>query len=130
VMIHRGVLGSMERLVSLLVEQHQGRMPLWLAPVQCVVLPVSAQEEEIAHDLVARLGALGLRSGVDGDGSLGSRVRAAHARRSSFVVIGPTEAAAGSVTATMTGAEPALTLPTTDFVARLAAAVRQRRLAF
>ncbi len=91
VMIHRGVLGSMERLVSLLVERHGGRLPIWLAPVQCVVLPVSEEQSDVAVALVARLRSQAVRAEVAVDGTLGARVRGAHDRRASFVVIGPTE---------------------------------------
>ncbi|MFF6776141.1 threonine--tRNA ligase [Streptomyces sp. NPDC012637] len=79
VMIHRSVIGSVERAVAHLVERHAGAFPAWLAPVQIAVLPVSDDEHPAAVRLAARAAELGLRAEVVGheQGSLGARVRAA-----------------------------------------------------
>lgn len=79
VMIHRSVIGSVERAVAHLVEQHGGAFPPWLAPTQLVVLPVSDTELPQAARLVARCAARGLRAELSGPehGTLGARVRAA-----------------------------------------------------
>ncbi|MFD0368940.1 threonine--tRNA ligase [Streptomyces sp. NPDC127114] len=79
VMIHRSVIGSVERAVAHLVEQHAGAFPAWLAPVQLAVLPVSDDEHDAAARLVARAAELGLRAELvdHGQGTLGARVRAA-----------------------------------------------------
>src|SRR6202000_3434616 len=61
VMIHRGTVGSMERVTAALLERYQGRLPLWLAPVQVCVLPVGPQQDEAARELQDRLLAAGLR---------------------------------------------------------------------
>ncbi|MEU0412216.1 threonine--tRNA ligase [Streptomyces griseorubiginosus] len=96
VMVHRSVIGSVERAVAHLVEVHGGAFPVWLAPVQLVVLPVGEGQEERAHEVVRGALALGIRAELSGpgDGTLGARVRAArlvpyHA------VIGEREAEAG-----------------------------------
>src|SRR6202012_2743808 len=60
VMIHRGTVGSMERVTAALLERYQGRLPLWLAPVQVCLLPVSPGQDEAARDLHDRLVAAGL----------------------------------------------------------------------
>ncbi|MBK3581647.1 threonine--tRNA ligase [Streptomyces sp. MBT65] len=96
VMVHRSVIGSVERAVAHLVEEHGGAFPPWLAPVQLVVLPVSQAQEPQAYDLVARAVEQGLRAEVAVEGSLGARVRAARLVPYQ-AVIGEREAAAGLV---------------------------------
>lgn len=101
VMIHRGTVGAMERVVASLVERYQGRLPLWLAPVQAVVLPVSEAQDDAASAAIQALRRHGVRVEVRRDGSLGSRIRDAHSQRASIiVVIGEREAAEGMVQAT------------------------------
>src|SRR5580700_1217151 len=71
VMIHRGSVGSMERVVAALLEHYQGRLPLWLAPVQVCVLPIGTGHDAAARELVDSLIAAGLRPRLDTAGSLG-----------------------------------------------------------
>ena len=63
VMIHRALLGSMERFAGILIEHHGGRLPLWLAPVQALVLPVADRHNEFAAQVAARA-ARGGRAGA------------------------------------------------------------------
>ncbi|MCG7210591.1 threonine--tRNA ligase [Streptomyces arenae] len=79
VMVHRSIIGSVERAVAHLVEHHGGAFPAWLAPTQLVILPVSDTELPHAEALARRCAGLGLRADVAGPerGSLGARVRAA-----------------------------------------------------
>ncbi|MFD3503283.1 threonine--tRNA ligase [Streptomyces sp. NPDC058676] len=79
VMVHRSIIGSVERAVAHLLEQHGGAFPAWLAPVQLVVLPVADAQEERAHEVVRQARARGLRAEPHGpgDGTLGARIRAA-----------------------------------------------------
>ncbi|MFJ8113718.1 threonine--tRNA ligase [Streptomyces sp. NPDC096132] len=96
VMVHRSVIGSVERAVAHLIEEHGGAFPGWLAPVQLVVLPVSEAQEKAAADLVRRASEAGLRAEVSGEGSLGARIRAARLVPYQ-AVIGEREAADGLV---------------------------------
>jgi threonyl-tRNA synthetase len=101
IMIHRGTVGAMERVTAALLERYQGRLPLWLAPVQVCVLPVSAGQDEAARRLTDGLLAAGLRPRLDVDGSLGARVRHARQRRDHLIaVLGAAEARAGTVQVT------------------------------
>lgn len=101
VMIHRGTVGAMERVVASLMERYQGRLPLWLAPVQAVVLPVAEAQDDAASQATAVLRRQGLRVEVRREGSLGGRIRdARRVRAAVVVVIGEREAAAGVVQAT------------------------------
>ncbi|MFC7647355.1 aminoacyl--tRNA ligase-related protein [Streptosporangium lutulentum] len=79
VMVHRSVIGSVERAVAHLIELYGGAFPAWLAPTQLVVLPVSEAEMPQAAELVRRGVDRGLRARVAGPehGSLGARIRAA-----------------------------------------------------
>jgi threonyl-tRNA synthetase len=61
VMLHRAILGSLERFIGILVENHAGALPLWLAPVQMVVMNISQAQEEYAEKVTATLRASGFR---------------------------------------------------------------------
>ena len=101
VMIHRGTVGSMERVTAALLEQYQGRLPLWLAPVQVCVLPVGPGQDDAARRLADALLAAGLRSRLEVGGSLGARIRHSRQRRDHLVaILGEAEAAAGTVQVT------------------------------
>ncbi|MFF1297561.1 MULTISPECIES: threonine--tRNA ligase [unclassified Streptomyces] len=93
VMVHRSIIGSVERAVAHLIEEHGGAFPAWLAPVQLVVLPVSEEQDDQADQVVRRALGLGLRAELagPGHGTLGARIRAA--RLAPYVaVIGAREA--------------------------------------
>jgi threonyl-tRNA synthetase len=87
VMIHRGTVGAMERVVATLLERYQGRLPLWLAPVQVCVLPVGPEHDAAAHALLDDVRAAGLRAVVNVDGSVGARVRASRQRRDCVIAV-------------------------------------------
>jgi threonyl-tRNA synthetase len=65
VIIHRAPFGSMERFVGLLIEHYAGDFPLWLAPVQAVVLPITDAQMEYAEKVVSKLNDAGLRVEID-----------------------------------------------------------------
>jgi len=65
VMLHRAMLGSLERFMGILIEHHAGNLPLWLAPVQVKVLTITSDADEYAHEVVAALRAAGLRAECD-----------------------------------------------------------------
>ncbi|GII23602.1 threonine--tRNA ligase [Planosporangium mesophilum] len=92
VMIHRGTVGAMERVVAALLERYSGRLPLWLAPVQVCVLPITPAQDDYARALVDDLCTAGMRARLDTDGSLRARIRISRRRRDSLIaVIGPAE---------------------------------------
>jgi len=99
VMIHRGVLSGMERLVAHLIERCDGAFPPWLAPVQVVVLPVAGPQAGPARAVADRARAAGLRAECDpADATLGARIRRARERRIPYIaVIGQREDASGLV---------------------------------
>jgi len=98
VMVHRSLVGTMERLFAYLVEAHRGAFPVWYAPVQVVVVPLSDGEADAAADMAHRAVEAGLRVDVAADGSLGARVRSAAVRKIPYVaVMGARERADGRV---------------------------------
>ena len=128
VMVHRGTVGSMERVVAALLEHYQGRLPVWLAPIQAAVLPVSPEQDGAARALADHLLAAGLRPRFDADGSLGARVRESRRRREPVIaVIGAAEASAGTVQARDVGAGTEVELAGEQFVEAMREAHRGRR---
>lgn len=98
VMVHRSLVGSMERLFAGLLEIHAGSFPVWYAPVQISAVPIGAGQHKAADDFAAAAIEAGLRAEVDRDSSVGARIRNAAGRRIPYVaVIGPREAPEGKV---------------------------------
>jgi threonyl-tRNA synthetase len=99
VMIHRALLGSMERFAGILIEHHAGRFPLWLAPVQALVLPVADRHVGQAQEIAGSLGEAGLRVRVDERSeSVGRKIRDAELSKAPYMlVVGDKEAEAGVV---------------------------------
>lgn len=106
VMIHRGTVGAVERVVAALLERYQGRLPLRLAPIQVCVLPIGRGDDDAARVLLDQLQDAGLRAVRETEGSLGARVRLSRRRRDCVLaVIGPAETAAGQVQVTDIGGD-------------------------
>ena len=87
-MIHRALLGSMERFIAVLIEQFAGAFPLWLAPVQARVLSVSEKAEAYANEVVTRLRAEGLRVEADlAPDKLGAKIRRATLEKIPYMLV-------------------------------------------
>ena len=99
VMVHRALLGSMERFMGVMIEHFKGNFPLWLAPEQVRVLPVSDDNREYAEQLREKLSAAGLRATVeDRDWTVGRKIRAGHDDRVPYMaVVGDREEESGTV---------------------------------
>lgn len=128
VMIHRGTVGAMERMVAFLLERYAGRLPFWLAPVQVCLLPVGDGAPADAVDaLAADLRDHGVRVRVEREGSLGNRVRRARERRDALLgVVGDREVAAGEVAITDPASGERRALPLATLPPLLADASRTR----
>ncbi len=122
-MVHRALLGSIERFFGILIEHYAGAFPLWLAPEQVRVLPISDKALAYAKKVQAALRAAGFRVDVDSSAEkLGAKIRAATLMKVPYqVVVGPRDEAAEqiSVRSRADGDLGAMKLP--DFVARLQA---------
>jgi threonyl-tRNA synthetase len=119
VMIHRAVLGSLERFIAILLEHTAGKLPLWLAPEQMRLLPVSEKVSAFAEDALTRARGAGLRATADlRNEKLGYKIREAQVEKVPvIVVVGEREAAAGTV-APRTGPGAGEVVPLDEFLAR------------
>jgi threonyl-tRNA synthetase len=99
VIIHRGVISTMERMMSYLIELYGGAFPLWLAPVQAVVLPITERQLDYAASVESTLAAAGLRVELDRrQEKIGFKIREAQLQKVPYMlVIGDREAAEGTV---------------------------------
>nr|WP_046728799.1 threonine--tRNA ligase [Streptomyces humi] len=120
VMVHRSIIGSVERAVAHLLEQHGGAFPAWLAPTQLVVLPVSGAELPAAAALARRCARLGLRAEIADpeQGSLGARVRA-NRLVPYQAVVGAAEAAGDQVALRLRDGRRLPAQPADDALARI-----------
>ena len=131
VMIHRALMGSIERFFGVLLEHYAGAFPVWLAPEQVRVLPVADEHQAYAESVREALVADGRRATVDrADEPLGKRVRAAKVEKVPHVlVVGDDDSANGTVGDNARGADgPERDLLLDDFRARMAAAVESGSL--
>ena len=97
-MVHRALLGSIERFVGVLIEHYGGAFPLWLAPVQAIVIPIADRHVEYAHRVVNDLRAEGLRVEMDARGErMQAKIRDAQLQKVPYmlVTVGSTAVATG-----------------------------------
>ena len=99
VMIHRALLGSIERFLGILIEHYAGEFPVWLAPVQARVLPIADRHVDFARRVVTELRATGVRAELDERSeSVGRKIRDAELEKVPFMlVVGDEEERAGGV---------------------------------
>ena len=129
VMIHRALMGSIERFFGVLLEHYAGAFPRWLAPEQVRVLPVADEHQAYAESVLNRLGDEGFRATLAAaDEPLGKRVRAGKVAKVPHVlVVGDDDRVNGTVGDNARGADaPERDLPLDEFVERLAAAVEAK----
>jgi len=122
VMIHRAMLGSYERFIGILIEHYAGDFPVWLAPVQAIVLPIAARHNAYAVSVRSRLLERGLRAEVDErDEKVGRKVRDAELRKIPYLlVVGDREAESDAVSVRRHGAGDEGTTGVDAFAGRLA----------
>ncbi len=120
VMLHRAILGSLERFIGILIEQHAGSFPLWLAPVQMVVMNITEKQADYCREVVAKLQAAGFRAELDlRNEKIGYKIRDNSSQRYPYqIVIGDKEMENGQV-AVRKKAEDLGSLKVEEFIARL-----------
>ncbi|MCR5794867.1 MAG: threonine--tRNA ligase [Solobacterium sp.] len=119
VVIHRAILGSIDRFVAFLLEETKGIFPLWLAPKQAVVIPVSPEAHtEYAENVCKAMKRIGMRVSVDArNEKLGYRIREAQTSKIPVeVVVGDKDIEAGAVTVRRYGKKEAVTMSMDDFL--------------
>ena len=121
VMLHRAILGSMERFIGILIEQYAGRLPLWLAPVQVVVATITSDGDAFAAKVIETLEAAGLRAELDvSNEKIGYKVREhSLAKVPVLLAIGKREAKDGTVAVRRLGGKEQENLALEEAVARL-----------
>eukprot|EP00271_Cylindrocystis_brebissonii_P023535 TRINITY_DN980_c1_g1_i1.p1 TRINITY_DN980_c1_g1~~TRINITY_DN980_c1_g1_i1.p1 ORF type:complete len:815 (-),score=161.91 TRINITY_DN980_c1_g1_i1:345-2789(-) len=127
IMIHRAIFGSLERFFGILIENYAGDFPLWLAPVQARVLPVTNGQLDFAHDVVAELRGLGVRAEVAFGERLAKLIRNAETQKIPVMAVaGAKEMEAKTLTVrTRRGGEIG-TLPVAELAARIKTAVDEK----
>jgi threonyl-tRNA synthetase len=98
-MIHRALLGSLERFIGCLIEHYAGAFPLWIAPVQAVILPIADRHLDYAEQLARRLNSEGIRVEIDyRKESVGKKIRDAEIDKVPYMLlVGDKEEDAGAV---------------------------------
>ena len=122
VVIHRAILGSLDRFMAYLIEETKGRFPTWLAPVQVKVLPVSEKTLDYAADVTDRLCDAGLRAVLDGSNEkIGYKIRQAQQedRVPYMLILGAKESEAGTVSVRTRGGEDLGAMEPDAFIAKI-----------
>jgi threonyl-tRNA synthetase len=130
VMIHRAPFGSLERFTGLLIEHFEGKFPVWLAPEQCRILPISDKTVEFSTEVTQTLAEAGLRVSMDRTSDkIGAKIRNARLERIPYMlIIGQKEVEEGLVSVRHRDQEDLGTMPLAEFVAKLAKENRERSL--
>ncbi|MCK4412581.1 MAG: threonine--tRNA ligase [Candidatus Eisenbacteria sp.] len=99
VMLHRAILGSLERFIGVLIEHTAGKLPLWISPLQARVIPITERHHAYAQEVHRQLADAGVRVAVDArDETLGKRVRAAQLEKVNYILVaGDKEMEAGTI---------------------------------
>ena len=122
VMLHRAILGSMERWIGILIEQFAGKFPLWLSPVQIVVAPITSHADDYARAVVEAAKDAGLRVELDTrNEKIGYKIREHSTGKIPVIIaVGEREAEAGTVALRRLGSPDQTILPLADAMAQLA----------
>jgi len=125
VMIHRVVYGSIERFIGILIENYAGAFPIWLAPVQAKILPITDKFHDYAFELKKKLFELGLRVEVDDRSEkVGYKIRESQVKKVPYtLVVGEQEQAAGTVNVRKYGEKDSVTLSVDEFIADIQAKI-------
>ena len=121
VMIHRALMGSLERFIGILIEHYAGNFPAWLAPVQIKILSVSEKHREFCRALYHEISAAGLRAELDlSNETVGKKIRNATMEKVPYIlVIGDKEVAGGDFCLKVRGSEEMVSLNKQDLVGRI-----------
>ncbi len=128
-MVHRALLGSMERFFGVLVEHYGGAFPLWLAPVQAVLIPIADRHIEYAESAADRLRQAGLRVEIDARAErMQAKIRDAQLQKAPYMlVMGDREIEAEAAAVRLRSGEDLGAINLDELVARMRAEVEERR---
>ncbi len=127
-MVHRALWGSVERFFGVLIEHYAGAFPLWLSPVQVVVVPISERHHEYAEKIGAELREAGARVHVDSRSEkMNAKIREHALQKAPYiVVVGDKESQAGSVNVRTRGKEKTADMPAVEFVAKVCQLIAEK----
>lgn len=130
IMIHRAILGALERYLAVYLENCNGNLPVWLSPVQVKILSVSDKHSEYAKQIEQKLIDAGIRAEYDGDGNtVGYQIRAAAKQKIPYVIIvGDKEVVDNSISVRFRGGEQESDIKLSDFLARIQKAIKDKSL--
>jgi threonyl-tRNA synthetase len=122
-MVHRALLGSMERFFGVLVEHYAGAFPLWLAPVQAMVIPIADRHVEYANKVAEQLRAAGFRVQVDDRNErMQAKIRDAQLQKVPYMLVaGDREAEAGEASVRLRSGEDLKARPIAEVIERMLA---------
>jgi threonyl-tRNA synthetase len=128
VMLHRAIVGSLERFIGILIEQHAGALPAWLAPTQVVVACISENQAEYAQEVVKTLQKQGVRAAVDlRNDKITYKIREHSLQKVPFIlVVGDKEKANGAVAVRARGNQDLGVMPLSDFSQKIAADIASK----
>jgi threonyl-tRNA synthetase len=129
-MIHRALLGSMERFFGVLIEHYGGAFPVWLSPVQAAVIPIADRHNEPARQVAEQLQAAGIRAQLDDSSDrMNAKIRNAQLQKIPYMlVIGDREAAEGTINLRLRNGEQRGSISVPDFVALVQDVVAKKEL--
>jgi threonyl-tRNA synthetase len=127
--VHRALLGSLERFFGTLIEHYGGAFPVWLAPLQVVLVPIADRHNDYAHSVAAQLKAAGLRGEVnDSSDRMQAKIRDAQLQKVPYMlVMGDREVQAGMVAVRLRNGDDLGAQPVADFIALAQAAIAEKR---
>ncbi len=130
VMIHRAVTGSTERFMALIIEHFAGAFPVWLAPVQAMIIPIADRHQEYANKVLKMLKDAGIRAEVDGRGErMNAKIRDAQMQKIPYMlVVGDKEAAAEAASVRLRTNIDLKAMPLTQFIERVSGIVKEKSL--
>ena len=128
VMIHRVVFGSIERFIGIITEHFAGAFPVWLAPVQSVVMPITDRANDYANEVRAKLEAVGVRVETDlRNEKIGYKIREAQMQKVPYMlVVGDKEREAGTVAVRTRGGVDLGAMPLDEFIAKISEQIKNR----
>ncbi|MDE7163702.1 MAG: threonine--tRNA ligase [Clostridia bacterium] len=128
IMIHRAIFGSIERFIGILIEHFAGKFPVWLAPKQVKILPITDRTADYANEVCKKLTAQGVRAEVDlRSEKIGYKIREAKMEKVPYVlVVGDKEAEDGTVNVNKRGVEEKSTVKVDEFVATVVEDIAQK----
>ena len=128
VMLHRAIVGSLERFIGILIEEHAGALPTWLAPVQVVVANITDAQADYVQEIVKSLQKQGLRAVADlRNEKITYKIREHSLQKVSFIlVVGDKEKASGAVAVRARGNQDLGVMPLENFIQKLASDIAQK----